>query len=256
MEKKVKKSAKTVKSVGKKTIKSSLEFLKIDVSELLEAGCHFGHRVSKTHPKIKPFLYTARDGVQIFDLFKTAECMEKAGKFLIEVVSKGGKVVLLGTKRQARDYVRKAAKETEMPYVVVRWLGGTITNWDEIKKQINGFTKLKEDFEKGVYEKRTKAEQAEIKRNLYKSEQKFGGLVGLKKLPEALFVVDITREHTAIKEAHVKGIPVIALVDSNSNPSLIDYPIPANDDAKKSLQLIINWISKVISENRKEVKDD
>ncbi len=256
MEKKLKKSAKTVKSVGKKTVKSSLKFPKVDVSDLLEAGCHFGHRVSKTNPKIKPYLYTARDGVQIFDLFKTAECMEKAGKFLADVVSKGGKVLILGTKRQARDYIRKAAKETEMPHVVDRWLGGTMTNWEEIKKQINGYTKLKEDFENGVYNKRTKAEQAEIKRKLYKLDQKFGGLVSLKKLPEAMFVVDITREHAAIKEAHNKGIPVVALVDSNSNPSLIDYPIPANDDAKKSLQLIINWVSGVILENSKGVESD
>jgi small subunit ribosomal protein S2 len=256
MEKKEKKSKKTAKSAVKKVSKTVLSAGKIDVLELLEAGCHFGHRVSKTNPKIKPFLYTARDGVQIFDLFKTAEKMEQAGKFLAEVVSKGEKVLLLGTKRQSREFIRTAAKETGMPYVVDRWLGGTITNWDEIKKQINVFIKLKEDSQKGVYEKRTKAEQAEIKRSLYKSEQKFGGLAELKKLPKALFVVDISREHTAVKEAKTRGIPVVAIVDSNSNPTLVDYPIPANDDAKKSLELIIGWISKVIAKNSKGEKND
>jgi len=256
MEKKIKKSKKTTKPAVEKTAKLSLDVSAVDVSELLEAGCHFGHRASKTNPKIKPYLYTARDGVQIFDLFKTAEKMEAAGKFLAEIVSKGEKVLLLGTKRQSREFIRVAAKGTGMPYVVDRWLGGTITNWDEIKKQINAFIKLKEDSEKGAYEKRTKAEQAEIKRSLYKSEQKFGGLAELKKLPKALFIVDISREQTAVKEAKSKGIPVVAIVDSNSNPTLVNYPIPANDDAKKSLQLIIGWIADVIAKNKKGEKND
>jgi small subunit ribosomal protein S2 len=245
-----------LKSTVKKVKKLSFDTPKVDVSKLLEAGCHFGHRVSKTNPKIKPFLYTARDGVQIFDLFSTAEKMEEAGKFIAGIVSKGEKILLLGTKRQSRDFVRKAAKETGMPYVVDRWLGGTITNWDEIKKQIDTYIKLKEDQQKGVYEKRTKAEQAEIKRNLFKSEQKFGGLAGLKKLPRALFIVDITREQTAVKEARNKNIPVVAIVDSNSDPNLVDYPIPANDDAKKSLEIIIGWISEVIVKSGKGEKND
>jgi len=244
------------KKVKTKKVKTSVSLPEIDLKALLEAGCHFGHRVSKTNPKARPFIYTARGGVQIFDLLKTAQCMEEAGRFLAQTVSQGGKVVLLGTKRQAREAIRKAAKKTKMPFVVNRWLGGAITNWKQISKQIDKLKKLKEDWDKGVFEKRTKKEQSVIKKDIFRMETSFGGLASLKKRPEALFVVDIAKEHTAIKEARAYKIPIVAIVDSNGNPDLVDYPIPANDDAKKSLQLIIDWLTEVIVSNMKEREDE
>jgi len=215
--------------------------------EMLDAGCHFGHKKAKMNPKIRPFVYTIRDGMVIFDLLKTKECLEKAKSFVKSVVTKGEKIVFLGTKRQAREIVKTEAKKAEMPYVVNRWLGGTITNWEELKRNsIDKLNKLKKDWDGGVYQKRTKKEQSLIKREISRLERLVGGIAGCSKLFEAIFVVDIKTEETAIAEARRKGIAIIALVDSNCDPTLIDYPIPANDDAVKSIQLLVGEIGKAV----------
>lgn len=232
---------------GKKSKKvSSFSLPEIDLRKMLEAGCHFGHRVSKTHPKIRPFLYGARGGIQIFDLIKTAQQLKKAGEFIAEFVEKGGKIVFVGTKRQARELVREVATECDMPYVVERWLGGTITNWEQIHQRIEYLNRLREDYQKGVYKKRTKKEQADLRREIARLEKNFGGLKSLDSLPECLFIVDTVREKTAVVEANKKGVKTVAIVDSNADPTLIDYPIPANDDAKKSISFILGWIKEVI----------
>jgi small subunit ribosomal protein S2 len=225
---------------------TSFELPEIDLKGMLEAGCHFGHRVAKTHPKIKPYLYGARNGIQIFDLIQTAEQLKKAGDFVARFVSKGGKIVFIGTKRQARELIKKAAQECGMPYVTDRWLGGTITNWQQIQQRIEHLKELKENFQKGSYKKKPKKEQAIVKREIARLERNFGGLRGLDSLPGCLLVVDIIREKTAVEEARKKSVPVVAIVDSNANPDLVDYPIPANDDAKKSIGYILDWISQVV----------
>lgn len=219
----------------------------ISLKDLLEAGCHFGHKRSKTHPKARQYLYTIRDGIAVFDLVKTREGLIKAKEFVGDLVKKGGKVVFVGTKRQARELVKEEAKRVGMPYVINRWLGGTITNWDEIKKNsIDKLRQLKKDWQEGKYNKRTKKEQSLIRREITRLEKLIGGLADLDQLFDALFIVDVNREETAVREARRKGIPIVAIVDSNSDPTLIDYPIPANDDAVKSIQFIVREIGKAI----------
>jgi len=231
--------------------KESLKLAEIDPRDLLAAGCHFGHRISRTHPKIKPFLYTSRGGVQIFDLIKTAEFLDKARKFIAQKVRDGEKILLVGTKRQARRIIRQVATETGMGFVNTRWLGGTLTNWEEIKKRIKRYQELKEKMEAGAFKKRTKKEQSLLRKELADLREKFEGLVPLEKLPAALFVVDIVREKIAVAEARKMGVPIVAIVDSNGDPSLVDYPIPANDDARKSVELIVKIIGEAIKEAQK-----
>ena len=221
----------------------------ISLKDLLEAGCHFGHKRSKINPKIKQYVYLIRDGIAIFDLVQTKKCLEKAIAFVKTTMAKGGKIAFVGTKRQAREIVKGEAKRVGMPYVVSRWLGGMITNWEEIKKNsIDKLNSLKKAWQEGKFKKRTKKEQAVVRREINRLEKIVGGVADLDELFTALFVVDINQERTAVQEARQKGIPVIAIVDSDCDPSLIDYPIPANDDAAKSIQLLIGQIGKAIKE--------
>jgi len=253
-----KKIKKTVKKAVKKTVKKSLKKVEekvvkpsknaeISLQELLEAGCHFGHRKSKTHPKIKPYIYAVRNEISIFDLAKTKEKILEAQKFITDLTEKGKKIVFIGTKRQAREIVKKAAKEVGMPFIVRRWLGGTITNWQEIRSNsVNKYKTLKSDWESGKFSKRTKREQAVFKRELGRLERLVGGLVDLDKIFDAIIVVDVKGDKVAVDEARTAGIPIIGIVDSNCSPDLVDYPIPANDDAAKSIQLIIGELAKAV----------
>lgn len=236
----------------------------VTLKDLLEAGCHFGHQACRWNPKMKPYLYGVRDGVHIFDLAKTKEGLEKACEFVKEVVSKGrppasasgaagggqGKIVFVGTKRQASSIISQEAKKVGMPYISERWLGGIITNWEQIKKSINKLKEMKEKRQKGEYKKYTKKEQLLLDREINYLEKFFGGLVDLEKLPDALFVVDIKKEMAAVREARNKEIPIIATVDSNCDPSLVDYVIPANDDAVGSIKLIVETIAKAVKEGK------
>ena len=233
--------------MGKKEPRKKLPELKVTLEEMLQAGCHFGHTVAKTDPHIRPYLYTARDGIQIFDLFKTRECLLRAAKFLYQCVSEGKEILMVGTKRQARRVVRRVAEESQLPWVVERWLGGTLTNWEQIYKRIEMLRKLRQDWEKGVYRKKTKREQAIVHHRLVRLERFFGGLEPLKKPPDVLLVVDSKREMIAIREARMRNIPVVAIVDSNADPQLVDYPIPANDDAFKSINLLVGELGRWIA---------
>lgn len=219
---------------------------KVSLEDLLEAGCHFGHQAKHWHPRMTPFIWTVRDGVHVFDLAKTKKCLEKAADFAKATAAKSGKIVFLGTKRQTRGIIKEEALRCGMPYVDQRWLGGTITNWEQIKKSIDKLVEMREKRKKGEYEKYTKKENILINREISRLEKFFGGLVGLEELPEAIFVVDCKKENEAVKEAKMKGVKVIGIVDTNTDPTDVEYVIPANDDAVGSIKLIVSYIAEAI----------
>jgi small subunit ribosomal protein S2 len=222
----------------------------VSLKDLLEAGSHFGHQAQRWNPKMKPYLFGVQKGVHVFDLVKTKEGLEAASAFVKATAAKGGKIVFVGTKRQAREIVREEAKKAGFPYVEGRWLGGTITNWEQIKKDVNKLAQMGEEKEKGIYKKYTKKEQALLDKEIKRLESLVGGLIGLEELPEAIFVVDVKKEKTAVKEAAAKKVPVVAIVDTNSDPGMVDYVIPANDDAVGSVRLIVAEIAQAAKEGK------
>lgn len=223
----------------------------VPLTELLEAGCHFGHQVRRWNPKMKPYLYTSRDGVHIFDLAKTAEGLAAACEYVKQVAQAGGKVLFVGTKRQAKAIVKEEAQKAGAPFVSERWLGGIITNWEQIKKSIDKLIEMREKREKGEYKIYTKKENVLLNREIDRLERFFGGLISLTALPEALFVVDIHKEIVAVREAAARHIPVVGIVDSNANPELADQIIPANDDAVRSIKLIVAKVAESYAEGKK-----
>jgi len=223
---------------------------KVSLKDLLEAGAHFGHQARRWNPKMKEYLFGVRDGIHIFDLAKTKEGLEEAAKFVKTTATEGGKIVFVGSKRQAQAIIKEEAKKAGMPFVDQRWLGGTITNWEQIKKRIDKLLEMREKREKGEYKKYTKKEQLLLDREIERLERKLGGLVGLEDLPAAIFIVDTKKEESAVKEAKMKGIPLVAMVDSNSDPDLINYVIPANDDAVGTIKLVVSVIGEAAKEGR------
>lgn len=224
----------------------------ITLEELLEAGCHFGHQAKRWHPEMKPYIWTVRNGVHIFDLALTKKQLEKAMSFVRKTVTKGGKIVFVGTKRQSSGVIREEAKRCGMLHVSYRWLGGTFTNWEQIKKSIEKLAEMKKKREKGEYEKYTKKENILISREITRLERILGGLEGLEELPTAIFVVDCKKEEAAVKEAKMKEVCVIGVVDTNTDPSGVDFVIPANDDAIGSIKLITSKIAEAVIEGRKK----
>jgi len=216
---------------------------KISLKELLEAGCHFGHQARRWNPKMNEYIYTKRGGVHIFDLGLTAKKLKEAMEFVQNLTAEGKKIVFVGTKRQATAVIKEEAEKCGMPYVAVRWLGGIITNWEQIKKSLDKMMNLEEKKSKGEFKKYTKRENVLIDKQIEKLDRFLGGLRSLKSEPAAVFVVDVKKEIAAVKEARMKGIPVIAIIDTNTDPDLIDYPIPANDDAVSSIKLIVSKIA-------------
>lgn len=223
----------------------------ISLKDLLEAGSHFGHQGRRWNPSMKPYIFDERDGVHIFDLVKTKENLDRALEFVTNTVKSGGKVLFVGTKRQADALVKSEAMRVGMPFVTVRWLGGTLTNWQEINKRIFRLKDLKDKREKGELKKYTKREQLLLDREINKLERFLGGIASLEKLPAALFVVDTHREEVAVREAVRMHIPVVGMVDTNGDPSLVDYVIPINDDAVKSIELIVKAVSEAVEEGQK-----
>jgi len=226
----------------------------IPLKELLEAGCHFGHQTVRWNPKMKPYIFAARDGVHIFDLAKTKEGLEAATAYAKATASQGGKILFLGTKRQARDIVAETAKKVGMPYITQRWLGGTITNFEQIKKSLDKLAKMKEKRAAGEYNEFTKKEQLLLDREIARFEKFLSGLEGVTQLPEAIFIVDVKREYGAAKEAQRRGVKVIAIVDTNADPDVVDYVIPSNDDANKAIELVVESMGEAIEEGLKESK--
>lgn len=220
--------------------------LKLDLEMMLKAGVHFGHQKSRRDPKMEQYIYTTRKGISIIDLQKTLEKLEEALKFIQEVKSGEKKILFIGTKKQFHDIIKSAALKCQMPYVVDRWLGGTFTNF----KVIGSRTKYLKDnlskMEKGEFKIYTKLEQLKKKEELEKLERKMGGIADMAELPGAVVVTDIREDGLAVKEARQVGIPVVAVADTSCDPTLADYPIPANDDAVSSVRLILAYICKVL----------
>ncbi len=216
----------------------------VSLKELLEAGAHFGHQTRRWNPKMRTYIYGARGGIHIIDLAKTSEGLKAAIEFAGKATENGGEILFVATKRQAKDIVKTAAIDAGMPYVVERWLGGMITNFRTVKMQINRLKKLEAQTESGeLAENYNKKEQGVLTVEMNKLEHIFGGIKNMDGMPAAMFVIDAPREHTAILEARKSGIPVIAIADSNADPDLIDYPIPANDDAIKTITIVTQAIA-------------
>ena len=224
----------------------------IGVKELLEAGVHFGHQTKRWNPKMKPFIFDARNGIHIIDLSKTEAQLEAALNYLANSVRKGGKILFVGTKKQAQICVKETAKETGQMFVVERWLGGTLTNFATVKTSIKRLKEIEKWETDGSLANYGKQEQAVIRREGARLNKYFDGLRELDKMPAALFVVDVKREHNAIAEAKKLGIPVVALVDTNCDPEDADYPIAANDDAIRSVRLLLSAVSQAITQARAE----
>lgn len=223
----------------------------ITLQDLLEAGCHFGHKSERWHPKAESFIYTEKDGIHVIDLAKTKSGLEAAVEFVIRVVSGGGEVIFVGTKRQARGVVKEAAGSAGAPYFVERWIGGFMTNWDSIKKNIEKINRLTSEQANNGWKHLPKHEQTALGKYLGRLNVYYSGVLNLKKIPEAIFVVDIKKEDAAVREARRCGVPVIAIVDTNADPTSIDYVIPANDDAVGSIQ----YITQVVAQAYKDGKD-
>jgi small subunit ribosomal protein S2 len=220
----------------------------VTLKQMLEMGVHFGHRTQKWNPKMAPYIFTQRNGIHILDLQQTIVNLNNYYDMIVDIVSKGGTVLFVGTKRQAQETVAQEAERCNMPYINQRWLGGTLTNWRTIRDRIDTFKKMESSRDKGEYEKLTKRERILIDRQLDKLHLRLGGIRTMKRLPDLVIIVDTPREFTAIQEANKLNIPVMALVDSNSNPDPIDYLIPANDDAMRSIQLIIKTLADAVIE--------
>lgn len=226
--------------------KNSGDTYLVPLTELLEAGCHFGHQAARWHPKMAQYIWQAKDGIHIFDLAKTATKLNEACLAVLDFVKQGKTIVFVGTKRQAQEIIKEEAQKANVPYVTTRWLGGVITNWDQVKKSIDKLKDMKEKKEKGEYDKYTKKENLQLEKEINRLTKSLSGLVNLEKVPDAIFVVDCKREVAAVKEARMKNIKIFAIVDSNCDPDLIDYVIPANDDAVRSIKLIVGTFSKAV----------
>lgn len=224
----------------------------VHLQELLEAGCHFGHKAERWHPKAESFIYTEKDGIHIIDLAKTKASLEEAIQFVHELTKNGEEVLFVGTKRQAKNVVREAAKNAGAPYLTERWIGGFLTNWEGIKKNIDKINKLTNEQATGGWKKFPKHEQVKLARYLERLKVLYAGVLHLAVIPQALFVVDIRKESSAIREALRVGIPIVAIVDTNADPTLIDYVIPANDDAVGSIQYVTDIIAGAYQEGKDE----
>jgi len=224
--------------------------------DLLDAGVHFGHLTRKWDPRMAPYIFMEKNGIHIIDLNKTLESLEQASNALGNIVRSGRKVMFVATKKQAKEIVADEAKRLNMPYVTERWLGGMLTNFATIRKSLKKMTSIDRLMKEEAYTNLAKRERLMITREKTKLERILGGIADLTRLPAALFVVDVKREHIAIKEAQKLNIPVFAMVDTNSDPTNIDFPIPSNDDAFKSIDIITRQISSVIEQALMERKKD
>jgi len=221
------------------------------IKQLLEAGVHFGHQTKRWNPKMKKFIFGERSGIYIIDLEKTEECINKARDFLLDITSKGEVVLFVGTKKQAQEVIFQEAARCGMYYVTERWPGGMLTNFATIKKSINRLKDIERMKEDGTFESLTKKEGALLEKELAKLKKNFSGIASMERMPKAMFVVDTKKEDTAVKEASRLGISIIALIDTNSDPTMIKFPIPGNDDATKAIRMVATLLTDAVIEGRK-----
>jgi small subunit ribosomal protein S2 len=226
--------------------------LSIGVKELLEAGVHFGHQTKRWNPKMRRFIFEPRNGIHIINLSETAKQLEAAVEFLAKTVSKGGKILFVGTKKQAQEAIKESAKAAGQMWVTERWLGGTLTNLKTLKRSLGRLREIEKMEADGSINRYVKQEQSAIRREAARLFKNLDGLRNLDQPPAAMFVIDIKREHNAVAEARRLNIPLVALVDTNCDPDLIDYPIPGNDDAIRSVRLILSVITQSITTARAE----
>ena len=222
--------------------------------QLLEAGCHFGHLKRKWNPAMAPYIFMERNGIHIIDLYKTAAKIEEAAAALKQIAKSGKKVLFVATKKQAKETIAEKAKSVNMPYVIERWPGGMLTNFPTIRKAVKKMSTIDKMEKDGTFDNLSKREKLQIRRQREKLEKNLGSIADLGRLPSALFVVDVLKEHIAVAEANRLGIPVFAIVDTNSNPENVDFVIPANDDASKSIEVILNAVCAAMAEGLEERK--
>ena len=228
----------------------------IEIKELLDAGVHFGHLTRKWNPNMAPYIYTERNGVHILDLYKTVVKIEESSKALSKIAASGRKILFVATKKQAKDIVAEKAKNVNMPFITERWPGGMLTNFVTIRKAVKKMAQIDRMKQDGSFNALSKREKLQIDRQRAKLEKNLGSIVDMTRLPGAIFVVDTKREHIAIAEAQKLNIPIFALVDTNSDPRLVDFSIPANDDASKSIEKILTYATDAIAEGLAERKAD
>ncbi len=222
----------------------------VSLKTLLESGVHFGHRINRRHPKMTPYIFTARNGVHIINLQLTQKALREAYNLIRDTVAQGGIVLFVGTKRQAQDIIAQEAGRVGMPYVNYKWLGGMLTNWRTISQRIRYLEELERMRDSGDLERLTKKEALMVLRKIERLQSRLGGIRTMTRLPDIVFVVDVCREETAIKEANRLGIPVVAMVDTNCDPSNVDYVIPSNDDAIRAIKLIVGLMAKAVEEGK------
>jgi small subunit ribosomal protein S2 len=233
--------------------------IQVEYKDLLDAGVHFGHLTRKWDPKMAPYIFMEKNGIHIIDINKTLVCLQEASNAIRSIVRSGKRVMFVATKKQAQDIVQEHAKNLKMPFVTERWLGGMLTNFATVRKSLKKMSSIEKMMKEDSFINLAKRERLTVTRERDKLEKLLGGIADLTRLPSALFVVDIKREHIAVAEAKKLGIPIIGIVDTNSNPNTIDFPIPANDDAYKSISLILSVIASAVEEGlseRKREKDD
>lgn len=228
----------------------------ISMKALLESGVHFGHRTYKWHPAMKPYIFTERNSIHIIDLQKTVKALEQSYALVRDTVADNGTVLFVGTKRQAQETIQMEAMRCGMPYVTHRWLGGMLTNWRTIRQRINELERLERMRDRGDFERITKKEALLHNREIERLEMLLGGIRNMVRVPELLFVIDVRREETAIHEANLLNIPVVALVDTNCDPANVDYVIPSNDDAIRAIKLLVGKIADAVLEGRAMRKEE
>ncbi|HET8885962.1 MAG TPA: 30S ribosomal protein S2 [Salinimicrobium sp.] len=229
---------------------------KVEVKELLEAGVHFGHLTRRWNPNMAPYIYMERNGIHIINLYKTAAKMQEAAEALSKIAASGRKILFVATKKQAKEIVAEKAEKANMPYITERWPGGMLTNFITIRKAVKKMASIDRMKKDGTFNTLSKKERLQVDRLRSKLEKNLGSIADMTRLPGALFVVDITREHIAIKEAQKLNIPIFAMVDTNSDPREVEFVIPANDDASKSIDKVISYMSEAIIEGLSERKTD
>ena len=228
--------------------------VKVDIKELLAAGAHFGHKTSRWHPKMAPYIHSKRNGAHIINLEKTVDALDAALPELTKLAAKGKKVLFVGTKKQLKDAVKEVAESIDMPYVTVRWVGGMLTNVDTVNKQIRKLKDLEKRMASGELEKRySKLEVQRFQEEIDMLNERYGGIKNMTEQPVAVIVTDMIQDKNAIKEAKTLNIPVFAIADTNTDPTTVDYPIPANDDAIKAVQLILNYFAEAIKEGKAKI---